>query len=225
MNWKLSPSDLVFLWEECKRCFYLKEVHGFNRPRPIMPKIFTLIDVEMKNFYANKRTEEISDKLPPGVIEHSEKWVESVPIQIEDCSSTCFVRGKFDTIARFDEGSYGVIDFKTAQRKSEHIPLYSRQLHSYALALENPAPRAFSVSPITKIGLLVFEPAKYTQGKTGVVGFAGNMSWIEIQRDDGLFKQFLKEVINLLEQPTPPAPNPECEWCRFRVPRKGIDYK
>ena len=30
--WKLSPSDFAFLWQECKRCFYLKNVTGFQRP-------------------------------------------------------------------------------------------------------------------------------------------------------------------------------------------------
>lgn len=43
-SWKLSPSDFAFLWEECKRCFYLKVVNGIQRPPLIMPKIFmTLI--------------------------------------------------------------------------------------------------------------------------------------------------------------------------------------
>jgi hypothetical protein len=38
-NWTLSPSDFAFLWEECKRCFYLKIVSGFRRPGGPMPKI------------------------------------------------------------------------------------------------------------------------------------------------------------------------------------------
>jgi len=29
---KLSPSDFAFLWEQCKRCFYLKVVHGIRQP-------------------------------------------------------------------------------------------------------------------------------------------------------------------------------------------------
>ena len=34
---KLSPSDFGFLYDECKRCFYLKVKHGFNRPRRSCP--------------------------------------------------------------------------------------------------------------------------------------------------------------------------------------------
>ena len=51
-NWKLSPSDFAFVWRECKRCFYLRVAKGFQRPRPIMPKIFTLIDAKMKTYYS-----------------------------------------------------------------------------------------------------------------------------------------------------------------------------
>lgn len=146
----------------------------------------------MKNFYLGKRTEDIAEGTPPGIITEGDKWVESHALSIPGCSSTCFVRGKFDSIIQFDDNIYGVIDFKTSQRNSEHIPLYSRQLHAYAYAyaLENPATRGFSASPISRLGLLVFEPEKYAQGKSGYVGFAGGLSWIEIPRDNESFIVF-----------------------------------
>ena len=43
-NWKLSPSDFAFLYEECSRCFYLKIARDYQRPRGPFPKIFTIID-------------------------------------------------------------------------------------------------------------------------------------------------------------------------------------
>ena len=129
-NWKLSPSDFAFLYEECKRCFYLKLARDYQRPRGPFPKIFTIIDGLMKDFCEGKRSEEISPELPPGVVMHGEKWVESEPIELPGRTSTCFVRGKFDTVVEFDDGSYGVIDFKTTQTKREHVSLYGRQLHA-----------------------------------------------------------------------------------------------
>ena len=54
-NWKLSPSDFAFLWEECRRCFYLKVVSDFKRPSTPMPKIFTTIDQLMKQRFAGRR--------------------------------------------------------------------------------------------------------------------------------------------------------------------------
>jgi len=50
-EYKLSPSDFAFLWEECKRCFYLKVVRGFARPRMAFPQIFNAIDSAMTARY------------------------------------------------------------------------------------------------------------------------------------------------------------------------------
>lgn len=215
-TWKLNPSDLTFLWDDCRRCFYLKVVKGMPRPYGPMAKIFILIDREMKAYYSGKRTESIAEGLPPGVIEHSEKWVESRPFHPRDHESACYILGKFDTIVRFDDGTYGVIDFKTSQRKPEQIPFYSRQLHAYARALEDPVPGRFSVAPVARLGLLVFEPTQYTQGKTGLVGFAGRASWLEVPRDDEAFDLFLAQVLDLLALREPPRPHADCEWCKYR---------
>jgi hypothetical protein len=214
-NWKLSPSDFAFLWEECKRCFYLKVVAGFGRPRGAMPRIFTVIDSRMKDFYAGMRTERMSPGLPPGVVEHGEKWVECRPISIAGRESTCYVKGKFDTVVRFDDGSYGVIDFKTSEQKPDSLRKYARQLHAYARALEDPAPGKLALSPVSRLGLLVFEPAVYAQTGTAV-DLSGSVAWVEIPRDDGGFMTFLGRVLDLLDQPEPPPANPKCEWCRYR---------
>ena len=74
-NWKLSPSDLTFLWEECKRCFYLKVVREISRPF-IMPKIFNKIDSIMNQYFFGKNTTEINPVLPPGTV-LSGNWVGS----------------------------------------------------------------------------------------------------------------------------------------------------
>ena len=213
---KLSPSDFAFLWEDCKRCFYLKIASGFQRPRTIMPKIFTVIDAEMKKCFEGRRTETIAPGMPGGVVEYSEKWVESQPISVPERSFSCFLRGKFDTVVKFDDGTYGVIDFKTSERKAEHVPLYSRQLHAYAIALEKPAPGKLTLSPISKLGLLVFDPAKFSNAGGGSAALIGGLSWIEIPRDDATFMRFLADVLSVLELPSPPGGSPSCEWCQYR---------
>lgn len=215
-NWKLSPSDFAFLWEECKRCFYLKVASNFPRPRSIMAAIFKVIDREMSAYFNGKRLEKIIPGVPPGVVQYGERWVESTPISFPGKKSTCFIRGKFDTVVKFDDGSYGVIDFKTSKRRSEHIALYSRQLHAYAYALENPSPGQFSVKPISKLGLLVYEPDKFSVEKADSAILSGGISWIEIPRDDKAFLEFLEEVVSVLELPAPPGGSPSCECCRYR---------
>lgn len=222
--WKLSPSDFSFLWEECRRCFYLKTVSGFNRPRQPMPKIFTAIDATMKAFYQRLPTSEIDPGLPRGVLLCGDRWVQSQPVELPGHSGRCYLRGKLDALIEFVGGGYGVVDFKTSHANGEHVALYARQLHAYAYALEHAAPGNLALAPVRKLGLVVFEPERFSAsgGRRGLL--AGKMTWIEIARDDGAFRRFLGEVLYVLEGRSPPPPSPTCEWCRYREAgrRRGV---
>ena len=215
-NWKLSPSDLTFLYEECKRCFYLKVAQNYKRPWTPFPKIFNKIDGLMKGFFEGKRSEDIVPGFPAGVVKYGEKWVESEPLSFPDRNSTCFIRGKFDTVVEFEDKSFGVIDFKTSERKSEHIPLYSRQLHSYAFALEQAAQGKLSLSPVTMMGLLCVEPSDISRDQNGRIAYWGEPVWIECKRDDAAFLGFLEGVVDLLDRPEPPGGDPSCTFCQYR---------
>lgn len=214
-NWKLSPSDFAFLWEECRRCFYLKVARGLTRPRMPVPKIFTIIDLQMKREYTGSRTERISEGMPPGGVAFDERWVESIPIAISGRASTCYIKGKFDTVLKLDNGTYAVVDFKTSQTKPEHVSLYGRQLHAYAYALEHPAPKNFGLAPVSVLGLVVFEPQSYTH-HDGTANLSGLVSWIEVPRNDEEFMAFLSQILSVLEAPEPPNPHPYCKWCMYR---------
>lgn len=214
-NWILNPSDFAFLWEECKRCFYLKVREGFRRPSGPMPKIFTTIDSEMKNCFTGKRTEEIMPFLPPGVVDTSVSWVQSKPLPIKGHNSTVVIRGKIDTLVRFDDNSYGVIDFKTSSKSADQVPLYGRQLHAYATALEQAAQGHVNLSPIRKLGLLVYEPQKFSQVAVTEASLTGALSWLPIERDSDKFFSFLRKILEVLELSKPPVAE-DCAWCRYR---------
>ena len=125
-NWKLSPSDFAFLWEECKRCFYLKVARGFFRPRTPFPGIFSVIDQLMNEYFNGRPNAEISETLPPGVVKYGESWVESRALAVPGRESTCFIRGRFDSVLEFEDGSYGIIDFKTTSTQSHHLAVSIR---------------------------------------------------------------------------------------------------
>jgi hypothetical protein len=215
-NWVLNPSDFAFLWEECRRCFYLKVVTNFPRPRTPMPGIFRLIDSQMREFYAGKQTSNAMPFLPPGTIDTSDSRVQSAPISVPGHSSTCTIKGKLDTLVRFNDGTYAIVDFKTSGPRSEHKTFYSRQLHAYAAALEKAAPGHLLLSPVAKLGLVVFEPSLFVGKLDQSASLVGAVSWVEIYRDDTKFVSFLKEVLNILELPEPPASTPTCQWCQYR---------
>jgi len=211
-SFKLSPSDLVFLWQECQRCFYQKVVDGVQRPRTPMPKIFTNIDSLMKVRLNGRRTEELALGMPPGSLEFGDRWVESRPIRIPGLSTTVCIRGRLDIAARLDDGTHGVVDFKTAERRAAHVPLYGRQLHSYTWALERPAAGRFRLDAVRTLGLLVFEPDAFSN-QAGFGSLTGRLTWVDVPRDDAAFMEFLVQVVGVLDRPTAPPPSEDCGWC------------
>ncbi len=118
-------------------------------------------------------------------------------------------------MAEFDDGSYGVLDFKTGTPSEEKTEMYSRQLHAYALALENPAEGAIKLDPVSRMGLLYFTPdvCEYEGHSRQVIG--GQMTWFEVRRDDQAFRDFLREVVLLLDGALPTPESETCEWCRY----------
>jgi hypothetical protein len=223
-NYKLSPSDLTFLWDECQRCFYLKVVRNFNRPGMPFPKIFTRIDRLMKDFFYQLPANEISPQLPPGQVAFSDKWVYSAPITFPHRSASCHIRGIFDTVLQFDDQSYAVVDFKTTQPKAEHIEFYSRQLHAYSYALENPHPGKLSLHPVKTLGLLCVEPVEMNRTPQGNLAYEGQVTWLDCPKDEGSFLAFIDLVLAVLDQPQPPPASPNCSFCSYREAARQTGY-
>ena len=209
-RWTLSPSDLTFLWEECRRCFYEKVALGARRPASPFPKLFGIIDRAMKDFYLGERAEAIATGAPTGVIGSPDRWVKSAPITLSACGTQVILRGRLDALVHCDDGSYGVVDFKTALPHDGHVSLYSRQLHAYAWALEQPA--SGLPSQVSSLGLLCFAPTCFEADGTDAA-LVGDVSWIDVPHDDAGFHALLGEVVALLETPEAPSPDPECRWC------------
>jgi hypothetical protein len=154
--------------------------------------------------------------LPAGIVKFREKWVKSVPISFPDISSQCVLKGRFDAIMAFDDGSYGIIDFKTSDASEEKAAFYSRQLSAYAYALENPAPGALSISPITRLGLFIITPHRFERLPTGEIAFVNKTTWMDVPRDDATFLSLLREIITLLDKSAPPDPAEDCGLCNYR---------
>ncbi len=211
----LSPSDLTFLWDGCKRCFYLKVKHNIVYRGPF-PGMFGKMGDLTSNYYLDKSSSEISPDLPAGIVKYREKWVKSIPISFADTSTQCVIKGRFDAIMAFEDGSYGIIDYKTSDASEEKAAFYSRQLSAYAYALENPAPGALSISPITRLGLFIITPSRFEQMPNGECAFVTRTTWMDVPHDDATFLAFLREVVTLLDQATLPDPAEDCGLCNYR---------
>ena len=185
--YNLSPSDLTFSWDGCKRCFYLKVKHNIGYRGPF-PGMFGKMGDLTSNYYLDRPSSEISSELPAGVVKFREKWVKSVPISFPGTASQCVIKGRFDAIIAFEDGSYGIIDYKTSEASEEKAAFYSRQLSAYAYALENPAPGALSISPITRLGLFIITPDRFEALPNGEIAFVTKATWMDIPHDDVTFK-------------------------------------
>jgi len=208
--WAVSPSDLTFLWEECPRCFYNKVALSQRRPATPFPKIFGAIDRAMKDFYLGERADLLALGAPAGVIGWPDRWVKSAPIALPSCGRPVVLRGRLDALVACDDGTDGVVDFKTALPSDAHVPLYGHQLHAYAWSLEQPA--SGCPTQVSALGLLCFAPDAF-EAEGARAALCGDLVWIGVPRDDHGFEAFLTEVISVLEALEPPPPNPSCNWC------------
>ena len=215
MNFKLSPSTLTFGYEGCKRCFYLKLVHGINQPSIPIPSIFSQIASLLKNHYDGKHTSELHVDLPPGIVSHGEKYVRSQTIQLPNHSSTCYINGRFDIVISFDDGTYGVIDFKTGNPGKTSGNFYKPQLQAYAYALEHAAPGKLSLAPVSKMGLFYFYPSDVNQDSIDKLFYGAEITCIEVEKDEDDFLKFIDGVLGVLELPEPPEHSPDCQWCNY----------
>jgi CRISPR/Cas system-associated exonuclease Cas4 (RecB family) len=215
--YKLSPSQLTFAWDECPRCFYLKAVLGIERPSQPFPKIFTRIDALMKRLFEGQPTSTLSPELPAGRVALQGKWVTSAPISFPGLSASCYIKGAFDSVLAFDDGSYAVIDFKTSSPSPDHVGFYGRQLSAYAYALEHPGEKALHLSPVTRLGLFYLEPRDLRPGAGWQeLVFENAAVWQELPKDEAQFLAFMRQVLELLSLPEPPPASPECGFCTYR---------
>jgi len=207
---------LTFLYEGCKRCFYLKVVRGITPPSIPLPSVFTRIAALLKEFYNGKRTEELHPALPPGIVKYAERSVTSAAIYRPGHRESCYIKGRFDVVVELDGGTFGVIDFKTGSPSEEKHALYGRQLMAYAYALENPASGSLGLAPVTLLGLLYLYPSGISQESPDRLSYHADPSWIPVPWDKKAFLAFItRDVLNVLGASFTPESSPTCDWCRY----------
>jgi len=216
-TYTISPSDLTFLWKS-KRCFYLKYALNIQRPRMPFPQIFNEIDALMKAEFKDKNLNDLHPSLPKAKVLDLSEWVESVPFAVPEYDMQIVIRGKVDTVIQFEDNTYGIVDNKTA--KVDKLEDYKLAMNAYAFATEHSAEKEkygkkdLSISPISKLGLIVYEPNLFTLEQEG--NLKGSIHWVEIEKNTDAFLKFLgKRVAPLLAQKEVPAPEENDEWYKY----------
>ncbi len=218
--YKLSPSKFLFGYDRCKKCFYLDIRKGLTAPGTF-PSIFSKYDIIHKHSTDGLRTEDVCPDMPKGTFIKGpgDKFLESTDIKGNNASG--YISGKGDAFLQLDDGSYAVIDFKTTAMSAEKAKDYSTQLHAYKYALENNKDNKPHLSPITKLGILIFEPdisQKMKKNKLTSFGIMHKVEWFEIEIDEKKFINYVRKVIDLLGSDRVPESDSStpCSFCEYR---------
>ena len=211
---KVSPSDLTYL-VDCPRCLQRKLRDGLRQPSIPLPSVFNQIHNSARLFFDGQRTELAGCGLPPGTFQHGEKWIESQPVKFADLEVSLFFKGRIDMAVEFDDGSLGLIDFKTISPKDAHSERYRWQLHAYVHALEHPAGKQKQSMSVSELGLICFTHGAMEEIAEGNFAFSANSTWIPIPRQDEEFTEFLHAVAEVASRETLAPSGPDCDWCKF----------
>jgi len=214
--YKLSPSDFAFLYEECKLCYYLKIKHDIQHPRMPFPGVFSTMNTKLQTPMVGKTLKTISKKLPEGVVERQEGFVQSKVIP----GTNVYIKGKYDLLVKKSDGTYILVDLKISKPDVGKIEKYKTQLFSYKFALEHPS--YGNQVKVSELGLLIFYPDSVELKKESAF-FDFAPKWLEIPIDEKSFMKFMKEIDKLLSG-SPPEEGETCKWCAYRHKGEEISH-
>jgi len=65
------------------------------------------------------------------------------------------------------------------------------------------------------MGLLYCYPSSINQDSTEWLYYAAEVTWVEIEKDERGFLDFIDNVLDILEASEPPEHSPGCQWCNY----------
>ena len=209
---KISPSDLTYLYASCKRCFYLKYKHNLSQPKIPVGINNTLDSLFKKRLIKKSINEFIKIPSPQGSIIETGKTIKSASIS-RSGKLDCYLEGKYDALIQFDDGTYGIVDFKVSKYSPDKIETFKWQLQAYHYAFTHPYHGA--VYPISKMGLLFIYPADFQPSDNGNYHLPVDMHWVDVQYNEQEFLKFIYKVQDLLSDDKVPARFEKCPYCKF----------
>lgn len=215
----ISPSDLTFLWGECKRCMWLKYNKGLTRPG-FMPLVGPMSSFQ-EGAYRDAPTSVVHPSLPAGTIKQWGERVESIPLVIDGVETKWRIQGKYDVVAAFDDGTHALIDCKvtTSEMADDKVELYWPQLEAYAFALENPA-KGDGIT-VSETGLLMWRVVGAASDLTTEFSFTCDKDYLSAGREPKKFHKFIAKVIAMLDGDIPES-GEKCTTCKYVAKREAL---
>ncbi len=223
----IAPSSLDYKITKCPRCFYLeKKLKTAVDSYP--PPVFSNFDVVQQNYFKNLNTNQLSNKLPSGkIMTKSELPGRVVSEELKDSKGRKFILGgRPDIVIKFDDDSYGIIDFKTTQLSDNKAENYKYQLESYAQIFTNPGSTKTAptpkLEPISQIGVLQFFPSEIFDHEEDNCKLNFKMSYVKLERDIDDFYKRVELYMDIINLENPPEFTEGCKDCDFAKFQKQI---
>ena len=219
---KFSPSGLTHV--NCKRCFYLSYNYGINYSTGF-PGVFSTLDIAHKNRFQDLPTKKMFSKLPDGKfyktvnadvakIRKKKKEPQFKEMELpsfikssilkDNKSREFFLAGKPDLVVKFDDGTYGILDFKTTS-EDDKTQAYKHQLEAYAQIFQTPGATGVAETPklfpISYMGLIQFTPKDIFEHNDTIEQPDGDMNFEPIDGGDNKDETSYESVELELEIP------------------------
>ena len=209
-----SPSEFAFGFERCNSCYYDKKINGIELKVPF-PAIFSKMDSLQKNFYHEKSSKLLSDKLEEGeIVGDFNKMLRSeILYDLKDRPFT--LSGKIDGYIKHKD-SFTIVDFKTTKIDESKIDAYATQLQTYALMTEKPKDGSLKLTPVKRLGIFCFEPSNITELGKNNCNMVMDTQWFDIPRDDKDLIGYITKIQDVLYSKTKPEPTSTCGVCNFK---------
>ena len=156
----VTPTDCSFHYDECPCCWWRK-INKVQKPGEAFPSIFRVIDSQMKLSITPEILQSFGIPCRETV---AIERVRSATVMYPDLQIELVIGGNLDRLARLDDDTYAVIDFKSGAPSPKSFQRYWRQLHAYEHCL-----RTGTIScEVSLLGLLWFTPSSFkVKDKTG----------------------------------------------------------
>ncbi len=202
----------------CPRCFWIKQ-HLKQLPYSIFPGIFSTLDSFTKRCVHGVFDD--TGKAPiwlqalgdvVGYIEppHHNKFL------MTDEKTGVVLSGAADGILKKADGSYIIVDYKTARftEYQDHLlPMYEVQLNAYAMIAES-----LGMSPVLELALIYFDPTfslddimKWPREYGFDMGFEAKV--LKIDQRPEIVKDLLVKAQSICQLPSPPKGIHGCKNC------------
>jgi len=223
---KINPRDLasVALDGACPRCAWILLRYKGDMPFQIgFPGIFIALDRYTKDLVRGSFAS--SGRLPDwfpeigtvkGIVSEDElRWSRYFRV---DKKLRTTLRGSPDDIFQLDDGSFHIVDYKTArftEAQDALYPMYDVQLNGYAYIAE-----ATGHVPVSGLSLIYFEPqTETTRGKRA--GAPATGAWLEFRATrkkvplaaQGRIPALLARAREIFDLKTVPAGVADCKNC------------